>query len=175
MKKIVRRTFQKALNLYLYIPQHSAHPPGMIKGVVFGLLQTYKWQNSLRSDFLAQAKDLFNRLVARGWDHNLLCKMFINTIHRVDNPPPHIQNPTEELNNKQMLFFHMQYHPYDIPRNIVRKIYTEECEDYFRDNLDIQRYIVAYSRPENIWDITTSSTLHQAQDREVSTFENRGS
>ena len=47
-----------------------------------------------------------------------------------------------------MLFFHMQYYPYDIPRNIVRIIYAEECEDYFRDYLDIQRYIIEYSRPE---------------------------
>jgi len=37
--RITTKTYQKAMNLYLYIPPHSAHPPGMIKGMVYGLLR----------------------------------------------------------------------------------------------------------------------------------------
>jgi hypothetical protein len=32
------RTFQKDMNLYLYIPPTSAHPPNMLKGLIFGRL-----------------------------------------------------------------------------------------------------------------------------------------
>ena len=30
---IVIKTFQKDMNLYLLVPEHSAHPPGMLKGM----------------------------------------------------------------------------------------------------------------------------------------------
>ena len=170
--KIVTRTFQKAMNLYLYIPQHSAHPPGMIKGVIFGLLQTYHWQNTLRTDFLKQTRDLFDRLVARGWDPETLKTMFNQAVSRIDHPSPRTQPSNTKLSNKQLLFFHMQFHPFDIPRRKVRQIYQEVCGEYFRDHLDSRRQIIAYFRPENIRDITTSSKLYQAPGREVSTFEN---
>ena len=37
------KTYQKELNLYLYIPPSSAHPPGCFQGLIIGNLQTY-WQ-----------------------------------------------------------------------------------------------------------------------------------
>ncbi|KAL7550561.1 hypothetical protein ACHAWF_013783, partial [Thalassiosira exigua] len=37
-KRIVTSTYQKPLNLYLYLPGPSAHPEGCIKGTIFGLL-----------------------------------------------------------------------------------------------------------------------------------------
>ena len=33
------KTFQKACNLFLYIPPHSAHPPGVLKSVIYGNLR----------------------------------------------------------------------------------------------------------------------------------------
>ena len=37
--RIVSKTFQKKMNLYLYLPAASAHPEGCIKGTVFGLVR----------------------------------------------------------------------------------------------------------------------------------------
>ena len=50
--KIVSRTFQKKMNLYLYIPPTSAHPAGCIKGTIYGLVRRYYAQNTFRKDFV---------------------------------------------------------------------------------------------------------------------------
>ncbi len=44
--RISTKTYQKPMNLYLYIPPHSAHPPGMIKDAVYSLLRCYYEENS---------------------------------------------------------------------------------------------------------------------------------
>ena len=46
--RIISRTFQKKMNLYLYIPPSSAHPSGCIKGTIFGLVRRYHAQNTYR-------------------------------------------------------------------------------------------------------------------------------
>eukprot|EP00957_Ditylum_brightwellii_P148309 11291459-Ditylum_brightwellii.AAC.1 len=33
--KITTKLYEKSLNLYLYIPPHSAHPPGVLNGIIF--------------------------------------------------------------------------------------------------------------------------------------------
>ena len=43
---IITKTFQKKMNLYLYIPFASAHPTGCIKGTVYGLIRRYHAQNT---------------------------------------------------------------------------------------------------------------------------------
>ncbi|KAL7544454.1 hypothetical protein ACHAWF_007836 [Thalassiosira exigua] len=64
---IVTKTFQKAMNLYQYIPPTSAHPPGMMKGIIYGLLRNYFLQNTNEDDYMKIATLLFHRHVARGW------------------------------------------------------------------------------------------------------------
>ncbi|KAL7530990.1 hypothetical protein ACHAWF_003587, partial [Thalassiosira exigua] len=39
-------TYQKPTKLALYLPGSSAHPAGMIKGTIFGLLRRYYKQNT---------------------------------------------------------------------------------------------------------------------------------
>ena len=39
--KFMKRTYQKAMNLFLYITKHSAPPPGLTKRLITGLLETY--------------------------------------------------------------------------------------------------------------------------------------
>merc|ERR1711983_277890 len=58
--RIVTKTFQKSLNLYQYIPPTSAHPPGMMRGIISILLKTYCRQNTFHKDYIEMAKRLFN-------------------------------------------------------------------------------------------------------------------
>ena len=73
---ITTKTFQKAMNLFLYIPCASAHPSNMTKSLIYGLLYTYQKQNTYHSDFLKNAAKLYHRLRARGHQASALNKLF---------------------------------------------------------------------------------------------------
>ena len=49
--RIMTRTYKKPNQSYLYILPHSVHPPGCIKGTMYGLIQKYYEQNSRYNDF----------------------------------------------------------------------------------------------------------------------------
>ena len=51
--RIVTSLYEKLMNLYLYIPPHSAHPPGVLTGLVSG--------NILRIHLLCSDEDDINR------------------------------------------------------------------------------------------------------------------
>ncbi|KAL7523764.1 hypothetical protein ACHAXR_000317, partial [Thalassiosira sp. AJA248-18] len=78
-------TYQKTTTLYLYIPQASAHPKGVIKGMILGELRRYKKQNSKREDYLKMVRLLFVRLKARGWRPSLLKDLFMEGANRVES------------------------------------------------------------------------------------------
>jgi len=50
--QIQTKTFQKELNLYLYIPPTSAHPSSCFKGLITGELIRYWTQNTQEKDFI---------------------------------------------------------------------------------------------------------------------------
>ena len=178
------KTFQKSMNLFLYIPPHSAHPPGLMKSLVFGLLQTYFRQNSNYSDFLKMTTLLFQRLINRGHLHNNLVELFTSAIESIEsNANDPFVNPPPTTSSENRLFLHTPYHPRDISRKQFRNIYESTCESSdsncnfkfllnskTQDHMTIDKLTVAYSRPKNLRDLLVPSTLQETDDINVSKF-----
>ena len=70
--RITTKTYQKALNLYQYIPSTSEHPTWMMKGIIYGLMQNYHRQNTKKDNYNNMAQKLFQRHVARGWNVSVM-------------------------------------------------------------------------------------------------------
>ena len=85
-------TYQKPMNLFLYIPHHSAHPTNTIKSLIYGLLQTYQRQNPNFNNFRSLAKLLFNRLKVRGHQPQQLRTYFRDALTKLQRKTsrPHI-------------------------------------------------------------------------------------
>ena len=83
--RIETRTYQKPMNLYLYLHHASAHPPGIIKGMIFGEVRRYKLQNTRRTDYLDMLRLLFVRLRARGHSSLLLKKLILEVTNKVED------------------------------------------------------------------------------------------
>ena len=166
------------MNLFLYIPPHSAHPPGMIKSLIFGLLRTYKLQNSYQSNFISTAKLLHQCLLDRGYSREIISPIFSDALEKLHRKPPWSPNPQHRKDkepslkkHKERLFFHLQYHPQDISRRRISTIYNTYCgtdpnfatfqNEITLSPMNITKFTVAYSRSKNLCDVLSPSTLHE--------------
>ena len=183
--KITTRTYQKLMNLYQYISPHSAHPPGLVKGMIYGLVKTYFKQNSREQDYISIVSLLHKRLVERGWDGPYIKKLIIwadgtvryrygetlcePTIGPVPPPPPLVGELSQENTPRTRIFFHLEYHPSDIPRRVLRDIYERRCKASFQA-IGITTLTIAYSRPSTLQQALTRAQLHQANGRTAKHF-----
>jgi hypothetical protein len=95
------RTHQKALNLYLYLPANSAHPPGVLKGLVYGLIKKYHKQNSSFDDFRVIVQKLFSRLQQRGYRSDIITPIFKQALSQVK----------VKQKSRRQLFFKVPFDP----------------------------------------------------------------
>ena len=144
------KTFQKELNLYLYIPPCSAHSKSMIRGLIFGRLRAYYIHNTDTDDYHNMAMLLAFRLINRGWEWNFIKQIFDAAHDRITN---NIKKAKKNL-NMTPIFIHTTYHPRGIQRDEFRKIWNSTL------GLDIPNpLIVAVHRPKNLRDKLCNSKL----------------
>jgi hypothetical protein len=169
--KIITKTYQKAMNLHLYIPPSSEHPPSCIKGTVYSLVQRYFMQNTYQKDFAYFVGLLYHRLIQRGWNRTAINELVLQATARAENKST---TPTIVASNsdvmKDTVFLHFQFHKDGISRQEIRKEFELYLEDICKEELCKERMIVAFSRPKNIGDFVTRAKLHQAPDKSASTI-----
>jgi len=81
--------FEKSLNLYLYIPPHSTHPPSVLTGLVIGICHQIETFCSVEANKFTHLQRFFKRLRARRYTSTTLTLLY----HRVhllalQNPEP---------------------------------------------------------------------------------------
>ena len=122
------------MNLFFYIPGHSAHPPGVVKSMVYSLMKTYLRQNTHRHDAINAITSLYNRLLARGHSRETLRLAFMDAASKLtevnsNNNKKRIRQINKAKNQlSSKVFFHTPFHPYDISRKEIQRIYSETCE-----------------------------------------------
>jgi len=151
--RLVSKTYQKTMNLYLYIPFASSHSQGCIKCIIYGLFNIYFAQNTNRKDYVHFVGLLYRHICLRGWDLDFISSLLIEASTHIEakaTVPPQLQQPTATTGTKinDEIYIHSQYHPDDITRRELRSIYDENFDTHFKSTLGIKRAIVAYSRPK---------------------------
>ena len=78
--RIVTSIYEKAMKLYLYIPPHSSHPPGVLTGLVSGNILRIHSLYIEQEDINRRMKKFYVRLIVPGYQRNLLIPAFTKAI-----------------------------------------------------------------------------------------------
>jgi hypothetical protein len=174
-RRICTKTFQKEMNLFLYIPPISSHSPSVLNGLIFGQLRRFWLQNTLTSDFIRCAHAFYNHLLARGHDSVNIQRLFLLAAARLDHPMTLTPAKRLDATTERPVFLHVEYHPRQIERLEIQKVYGELCAGTFRETTNkenistgIGRLIIAYSRPPNFRDLLCRTKMVQAENERVS-------
>ena len=155
---ITTTLYEKPSNLHLYIPPHSCHPPGLLQGIVFGMLFRIYTLCTDPADRTARTRLFFRRLQLRGYHADKLRPLFFHAIAKASaytGPVPR--------NREITMFFHLQYHPKNPPSRVIQQAWADKVVkptphhtpfDQLRNRKDkkigINRLTVAYSRAPNL-------------------------
>ena len=121
--KIITSTHHKPLKIHLYIPASSAHPPGVLYGLIAGSIRRFYLQNTDLEDYKKNILLLYERLAAQGHDRDLLKQLFMKSSQRYFDHNGNVErfikmkSPTAPTDNT--FLFHMTYHPKRMARRDI--------------------------------------------------------
>ena len=175
--------YEKALNLYLYIPPHSAHPPGVLNGLIFGCVHRFFTLCTDQSDAIDKTKEFYQRLLVRGYKADHVKPLIYKAIDKMTRtPPPSTQQPDQPTTDNPT-FFHIQYHPNDPTSRDLQQLWKEhivhppngyrhitKLKNFRKKSLNMERLIVCYSRPPNLGNLLSSRNLDKDNGPPVSSY-----
>jgi hypothetical protein len=172
---ITTKTFVKPMNLHLYIPPHSAHPPGVLKSLIFGNIIRYWNQNTNREDFVQASCDFYRHLLNRGYSPEKLTPIFHDAAMSIDTKLIRTakwrETTPEPLDDdtRDSLFIHWEYHPRDLSRRAIRQAFMTTLMPAINDStLSINRVTIAYSTPRSLGQCLTKTQLREPPGKRVS-------
>jgi hypothetical protein len=173
--------YEKKMNLYLYIPPHSAHPPGVLTGLIMGNVMRMHTLCSCPLDVKSKLQLFYHRLMARGYNNEDILPIFEKAI---TNARAYVKRGARKAieDGSNRLFFHIQFHPNDPPSSAIQKHWrlhmcnppSEAPLPFVRNHrnvpTDIDQLTVAYSRPPNLGNLLSYRRLDKLNGPKVSSF-----
>ena len=169
----------KEISLLLYLPPHSAHPKDVWKGMIHGLLSKY-WRHCCRiEDYRKEVQQLYRGMVNRGHCPAQLKQLFEEVSVSLEKEHSLVGTAVDsrlhsKFNSKlrtkdmsKMVLLHQEYHPKDVSRRTLQRIYRETCGPVFRDLLGIDRAMVAYHKSKNLKDLVIPSRMKECIEPEL--------
>ena len=115
--------YKKPLNLHLYIPPHSAHPPGLLPGIVHSTLFRIFTLCSDPHDRILHTKVFFKRPQARGYKSDQIKPLFNKAIARAQR----YSGPTNRAtNDNNTVILHLPFHPNDPPSHRIQQAWRTQ-------------------------------------------------
>lgn len=154
---IETRTFQKAMNLYLYCCPSSAQLESILESLIYDTLYRYYWQNTYVTDFGCFAELFFEQLAVKAHKKYNLAPLFIKAA-----PNPRPGDTKSRSNNKKLLFIHLPYYPQQPLCKSMRYHSNTLLVQLNDEKTCFDRIVLAFSQALNIGDISKNNHLEFA-------------
>jgi hypothetical protein len=182
--------FEKKLNLYLYIPPNSAHPPGVITGLIFGnVLRIYQLCSD-EQDISNRLVVFFRRLRACNYSPESLLPLFNKAIENTkaylsrSDADHATRKEAKELDAERRVFLHLPYHPRDPSSKVVQNLWRTHVmfpanerplnmvTNHRDERIPIDRLTIAYHRAPNFGNLFSVRKIQKTPGPSVSSFLN---
>jgi len=170
---------EKELNLYLYIPPHSAHPPGVLLSLISGRLQSIYRLTTSAHDRRQLFERFVRRLTARGYQPSMIRPLFMRSLSQipgffaetVTSAPVITQDVSREADPPTAVFAHVLYHPKNPPNQRIQSAFEycirnppgetplDELCNYKGARFGHNRLLIAQHRPRNLKNILSPRKL----------------
>jgi len=158
---VVCSLYQKPMNLHLYIPPRSAHPPGVLFGLIAGWIYRSFSLCTKRSDSNRNIRSLWKFLVARGYQPTLLRPLFKKALANVRPFDPSFSRTATDPDQDRFWLFKLDYHPQDPPSSTIQRLWQSTVAapslrkplskvDVHFQPIGERRFIVCYKRAPNL-------------------------
>ena len=150
------RLYEKALNLYLYLPPASAHPPGVLKGLIYGgccRIHRLTTCPLLRRQYVQR---FYERLLARGYASTTVVPLINTAVSRLSAPTTPLVGTAPPL---RPLFLHVDYHPEDSTSQDIQRAFRCDLLQPRNPDCPFDRLTVAYHRPQNLGNLVSPRRL----------------
>ena len=155
--------YEKPNNLHLFIPFKSCHPPGLLKGMVYGMIHRINKLCSKELDRKRRYSDYYKALLRRGYDKETIMPIFHLAINGNRN--------IEKVPRKSRVFFHVKYHPKNMKPSTIQRLWKQtiatppgetelsNLRNYFGRPTEISTLVVAHSRSPNLGNLLSYRKL----------------
>jgi len=138
------RSYEKALNLFAYVPAASAHPPGMLHGLIMGQILRLARANVDKADFLRFKSLFFHRLIARGYSVKELLPLFSRALDALHT------SGTDTHTRIPQVFFKVPFDPNALPRKRLRSVLHLDELDLWLRSMELGKVTVCYLGAKNL-------------------------
>jgi hypothetical protein len=151
--KLETALYHKPMALHLYIPPFSCHAPGVVYGLISGMVLRICTLCSRTKNIDDELRFFYGCLRNRGYPSDELVQLFIKAL---DNATRYLsQSPAYQKRKKlekkeasrQRLFLHVPYHPQNPPARVIQNLWHD-------------LYLLQIARPRSIVSRITTVTLY---------------
>ena len=174
-EKITCTIYDKPLNLHLFLPPRSAHPPGVLHGLIAGMIYRAKALCTFTIDAKVFVNKFWHHLRARGYDAEMLLPLFLKAWAKPIIPPQ------EKLSPPDLWLFKITYHPQDPASFFIKKAWNETIAtpklskpladiDLHYNKLGHRQFLVCYRRSPNLSNLLSYRKLQPNSGPPVSSY-----
>ena len=169
--KISTRTFEKPMALHLFIPPHSAHPPGVRTGHIMGSVLRIFRLSTYEKDITDDVVRLYRRFINRGHPADELQPLFLKAISNAreyiatSDAQRRLRLQAKNKATDRRLYLHVEFHDEHPAGHRLQQLFQEtlfhppggvplnEIEAFSGSQIPIDAMVIANHRARNIGDI----------------------